>query len=50
METGAPATDRGQRYRIWLMIILMLLLVVATLVYAFWDPRRASDAAEGAEG
>ncbi len=46
MDTGAPATERGQQRRISLMILLMVILVGAVLAYGMLDPGRADDAAE----
>src|SRR5213593_3950504 len=44
MDTGAPATETGQRRRISLMILLMLGLLIATLIYFVLDGTRAADA------
>lgn len=46
MDTGAPATERGQQRRISLMILLMIILVGTVLTYGMLDKGRAEDAAE----
>lgn len=46
MDTGAPATERGQQRRISLMILLMIILVGTVLTYGMLDKGRATDAAE----
>jgi mono/diheme cytochrome c family protein/plastocyanin len=46
MDTGAPATERGQQRRISLMILLVLALVAASLVYGLLEARRSENAAE----